>query len=213
MKKILLSTLITTAFLSGCSMHSLNNDGTPKYNDKDQAKLEQINQQFQNTGVPAYVDMFPTTSKGIANSDKSLNSQAVLNNFNKNWNTYYYAQHELVSGIINVNKNYYKDYMDKAKIAIREQDLDKNIPKPYIQNICNQDATKTKDEKGAYAQCVFFNEMLNTDRAITVATFNGANPTEIQNIIDHGKYAASDSYLSLIQNAYKEKRWYQPIIR
>lgn len=213
MKKILLSTLISTVILSGCSMHNLNNDGTPRYNDKDQAKLEQINQQFQNIGVPAYVNMFPSTSHGISNEDKSLNSQAVLNNFDKNWDTYYHAQHQLVSGIININKDYYDDYMDKAKIAIREQALDKNIPKPYIQNVCNEDATKTKDEKGAYAQCIFFNEMLNTDRAITVATFKGASPTQIQNIIDHGKYAAADSYLSLIENAYKEKRWYQPVTR
>lgn len=213
MKKILLSTLISTVVLSGCSMHNLNNDGTPRYNDKDQAKLEQVNQQFQSTGVPAYINMFPSTSKGISNDDKTLNSQAVLNNFDKNWDTYYHAQHQFVSGIIDINKNYYDDYMDKAKIAIREQALDKNIPKHYIQNVCNEDATKTKDEKGAYAQCVFFNEMLNTDRAITVATFKGANPTQIQNIIDHGKYAAADSYLSLIENAYKEKRWYQPITK
>lgn len=213
MKKILISTLLGSLFLTGCSNHQLHSDGTPNYNNKDQVKLQKINQEFQNVGVPAYVAMFPATTQGIINPDKTLNSQSILNNFDKNWNQYYHAQQKLVSGIISINKDYYKDYMDKAKITIREQSLDQNIPKPYIQNVCNQDAINTNDEKGAYAQCVFFNEMLNTDRAITVATFKGSTPSEIQNIIDKGKYSASSSYLSLIENAYKEKRWYQPVIK
>lgn len=206
MKKTLVALLITAFTLTGCA--SRNADGLTE---KEQQRVNTAGESFSNKSVPAYIALFPDHLEAkYKNADNTLNSQAVLNDFSKNWNTYYSGQAEFINSILNIHEEHDKDYRNKAKREILQTDMNKDIPEKYIYEACGQNdfVRQSSDQQLSFYQCVFLNEMLNADRKILVSQVNNVSPEARQRIIDQSRDLAAGPYLEMVKRSFSTQKWY-----
>lgn len=207
MEKTLVTLLITAFALTGCA--SRNADGLTE---KEQQRVNTAGEKFSQKSVPAYVALFPDhLDTKYKNTNNTLNSQAVINDFSKNWNTYYSGQADFINAILNIHEEHDKEYRNKAKREIAQTDMNKDIPEKYIYEACgeNEFVRQSSDQQLSFYQCVFLNEMLNADRKILVSQVNNVSPEVRQRIIDQSRDLAAKPYLEMVKRSFSTQKWYQ----
>jgi len=194
--------------ISGCTVTPHKDGELPA---KSQQKIDVAGKHFGDTAVPAYIALFPEhlDSKYI-NNDKSLNSQAIISDFSKNWNTYYNGQAEFINTILDINQENNKEYRNIAKSEVKDLKLDENISQDLIYKSCagNQFVQQSSEQRLSFYQCVFLNQMLNADRKIMVSQVYQVSDIEKQRIIDQTRDLAAASYLEMIKNSFATNKWY-----
>lgn len=194
--------------ISGCAVTQHKDGELPV---KSQQKIDVAGKHFGDTAVPAYIALFPEhlDSKYI-NKDKSLNSQAIISDFSKNWNTYYNGQAEFINTILDINQENNKEYRNIAKSEVKDLKLDENISQDLIYKSCagNQFVQQSSEQRLSFYQCVFLNQMLNADRKIMVSQVYQVSDIEKQRIIDQTRDLAAASYLEMIKNSFATNKWY-----
>lgn len=209
MNKSIIAIALISIGITGCAGNNTANNGDLPV--KSQQKINKSGEHFGDTAVPAYIALFPEhlDSKYI-NNDKTLNSQAVISDFSKNWNTYYNGQAEFINVILNVNQENNKEYRNIAKAEVKDLKLDENISQDVIYKSCagNQFVQQSSEQRLSFYQCVFLNQMLNADRKIMVYQVYQVSDVEKQKIIDQTRDLAATSYLEMIKNSFNTNKWY-----
>lgn len=209
MKKKVLAIALISLGISGCAQIHNNQQGALP--DKAKETIDIAGKHFGDTAVPAYIALFPEhLDNKYINSDKSLNSQAIISDFSKNWNTYYNGQAEFINTILNVNQENNKEYRNIAKSEVKDLKLDEPISQDLIYKSCagNQFVQQSSEQRLSFYQCVFLNQMLNADRKIMVSQVYQVSDIEKQKIIDQTRDLAAASYLEMIKNSFSTNKWY-----
>lgn len=206
MNKNIITLLLISTALTGCA----NSNG--ELSKKQQQQIDIAGNHFGDTAIPAYIALFPEKPKPeYINKDNTLNSQAVIADFSKNWNTYYQGQAEFINTILTVNEKEKKGYREEAIKEVRDLKLGDDISQDTIHKACagNQYVQQSSEKRLSYYQCVFLNQMLNADRKIMVSQVYKDSDAQTQKTIDQTRDLAASSYLEMIKNSFDTHKWYQ----
>lgn len=206
MNKNIITLILISIGITGCA-----NQNNQELSSKEQQKIENAGQHFGNTAIPAYISLFPEKlDSKYLNKDNSINSQAVITDFSKNWDTYYNGQADFINTILNVNEKNNKEYRNEAKSEVKALKLDENITQDLIYKSCagNEFVQQSSKQRLSFYQCVFLNQMLNADRKIMVSQVYQVSDQEKQKIIDQTRDLAAASYLEMIKNSFSTNKWY-----